>query len=99
MTILAEIVRRLDGRRFETYVRDEVFRPLGMDDCWVGMPADAAAGYGARIGTMHGTSTDVAVPLVDVRRARLPRAVHPRRWWPRSVAPARPTLRSAPAPG
>ena len=64
MTILAEIVRRLDGRRFETYVRDEVFLPLGMDDCWVGMPAEAAAGYGARVGTMHGTSTDVAVPLV-----------------------------------
>ena len=63
MTILAEIVRRLDGRRFETYVRDEVFLPLGMDDCWVGMPADAAANYGDRIGTMHGTSTHEPVPL------------------------------------
>jgi CubicO group peptidase (beta-lactamase class C family) len=63
MFVLAEIVRRVDGRRFETYVRDEVFEPLGMDDCWVGMPADAAAGYGERIGTMHGTATGKQIPL------------------------------------
>jgi CubicO group peptidase (beta-lactamase class C family) len=63
MTILAEIVRRLDGRRFETYVRDEVFEPLGMVDCWVGMPADVAAGYGDRIGTMHSTASGDAIPL------------------------------------
>jgi CubicO group peptidase (beta-lactamase class C family) len=63
MTILAEIVHRVDGRRFETYVRDEVFAPLGMDDCWVGMPLDVAQGYGDRIGTMHGTATGKAVPL------------------------------------
>ena len=55
MIVLAEIVRRIDGRRFETYVRDEVFEPLGMPDCWVGMPADVAEGYGERIGTMHST--------------------------------------------
>ncbi len=55
MIVLAEVVRRIDGRRFETYVRDEVFEPLGMTDCWVGMPADVAEGYGERIGTMHST--------------------------------------------
>ena len=38
--VLGEVVRRLDGRPFETYVRDEIFRPLGMDDCWIGMPPD-----------------------------------------------------------
>ena len=70
MTILAEIVRRLDGRRFETYVRDEVFVPLGMDDCWVGMPTDVAEGYGDRIGTMHSTATGEADPARHVRRAR-----------------------------
>jgi CubicO group peptidase (beta-lactamase class C family) len=63
MTILAEIVRRVDGRRFETYVREEVFEPLGMDDCWVGMPADVVDGYGARIGTMHSTATGKQIPL------------------------------------
>jgi CubicO group peptidase (beta-lactamase class C family) len=63
MTILAEIVHRLDGRRFETYVRDEVFAPLGMADCWVGMPTDVVEGYGGRIGTMHSTSTGTVIPL------------------------------------
>ena len=65
MTMLAEVVRRVDGRRFEQYVRDEVFEPLGMHDCWVGMPAEQHAAYGARIGTMHSTSdaSQGAVPL------------------------------------
>lgn len=66
MTLLAEIVRRVDGRRFETYVRDEVFAPLGMDDCWVGMPADRVAEYGDRLGTMHSTATGTTIPLDDL---------------------------------
>ena len=63
MTLLAEVVRRVDGRRFEHYVREEIYEPLGMTDCWVGMPADIHAAYGPRIGTMHHTATGVAVPL------------------------------------
>jgi CubicO group peptidase (beta-lactamase class C family) len=63
MTILAEIVHRLDGRRFEQYVRDEIYEPLGMTDCWVGMPAARFAAYGDRIGTMHSTSSGAAIPL------------------------------------
>lgn len=43
--ILGELVRRLDGRPFETYVRDEIFQPLGMDDCWIGMPPDRYREY------------------------------------------------------
>ena len=93
MTLLAEIVRRLDGRRFETYVRDEVFLPLGMADCWVGMTPDAIGGYGDRLGTMHSTATGVAIPLDRVRRTRVPAPVRARRWWPRPGAPARAPLR------
>ena len=63
MTMLAEVVRRVDGRPFEEYVRGEVFLPLGMDDCWVGMPKERHAEYGERIGTMHDTQGDGAVPL------------------------------------
>jgi CubicO group peptidase (beta-lactamase class C family) len=65
MTMLAEVVRRVDGRRFERYVREEVFEPLGMTDCWVGMPAGHHAGYGDRVGTMHATADPDAgaVPL------------------------------------
>ena len=63
MTLLAEIVRRCDGRRFEQYVREEVFEPLGMADCWVGMPPDRVATYGDRLGTMHNTASGTALPL------------------------------------
>lgn len=34
--VLGEIVRRLDGREFPRYARDEIFLPLGMSDCWLG---------------------------------------------------------------
>lgn len=38
--VLGEILRRLDGRPFERYVREEIFEPLAMDDCWIGMPPE-----------------------------------------------------------
>jgi CubicO group peptidase (beta-lactamase class C family) len=69
MTLLAEIVHRRDGRRFEQYARDEVYEPLGMNDCWVGMPAARAAEYADRLGTMHSTASGSAVPLDDFDRA------------------------------
>jgi CubicO group peptidase (beta-lactamase class C family) len=56
MAMLGEIVRRVDGRPFNRYVREEVFEPLGMLDCWVGMPRDMVSRYGDRLGTMHNTA-------------------------------------------
>jgi CubicO group peptidase (beta-lactamase class C family) len=50
--VLGEIVRRLDGRPFERWVREELFAPLGLDDCWVGMPAERRSAYGERIAPM-----------------------------------------------
>jgi len=68
MTMLAEVLRRVDGRFYSQYVRDEVFVPLGMDDCWVGMPLDKVEEYTAagRIGTMHSTAAGAAVPLAQL---------------------------------
>lgn len=63
MTMLGEVIRRVDGRLYADFVRDEVFVPLGMDDCWVGMPVEQAEAYGDRIGTMHHTAGDAPVPL------------------------------------
>jgi CubicO group peptidase (beta-lactamase class C family) len=42
--LLAEIVRRLDGgeRRFRDILADEILRPLGMQDTWLGARADLA---------------------------------------------------------
>ena len=53
--ILGEIVRRVDGRPFPDYVRQEIFEPLGMHDSFIGMPEDRFAAYGDRIGEMYGT--------------------------------------------
>ncbi len=67
MFLLAEIVQRVDGRPFSQYVRDEIFEPLGMHDCWVGMPAGAFHAYGDRIGVLHVTRPGrvMALPRID----------------------------------
>ena len=40
--VLGEVVRRVDGRPVDRFVREEVCLPLGMDDLYFGLP-DAAA--------------------------------------------------------
>ncbi|MDQ3570434.1 MAG: beta-lactamase family protein [Actinomycetota bacterium] len=54
--VLAEVVRRLDGRSIEDYVSEELFEPLGMADSWLAMTPDRHAAYGERMGSMHTTS-------------------------------------------
>ena len=56
--ILAELVRRLDGRAFQSYVRDEIFEPLGMVDSWIGMPRERFEAYGQRIAPTFNTEVD-----------------------------------------
>jgi CubicO group peptidase (beta-lactamase class C family) len=75
MSMLGEIVARVSGVPFERYVRDEIFGPLGMDDCWVGMPKDRYEAYGDRIGFMHVTETGEPVRLRGIDSARV--AVEP----------------------
>ncbi len=53
--ILGELVQRTSGKPFSRYVRDEIFQPLGMQDCWIGMPLKKLRAYGERIGWMHVT--------------------------------------------
>lgn len=50
--ILGEVVRRVDGRSFSQYVREEIFLPLGMVDSWIGMSAEQFAAYGQRMGVL-----------------------------------------------
>ncbi len=57
--ILGELVRRIDGRHFRRYVREEIFEPLGMHDSWVGMPPERHAAYGDRLGKMYNTDGGV----------------------------------------
>src|SRR3954465_10963901 len=53
--ILAEIVRRLDGRMIDVYAREEIFLPLGMRDSWIGIPRDKFVEYGDRIASTYST--------------------------------------------
>ena len=62
--ILGEIVRRVDGRPYERYVREEIFEPLGMSDSWIGMPRDRYRAYGDRMGLMHDT-TKIPIGAAD----------------------------------
>ena len=53
--ILGELIRRIDGRRFDEYARDEIMIPLGMADSWVGMPVDRFLRYRDRIAPLFDT--------------------------------------------
>ena len=53
--VLAEVVRRVDGRHYSQYVRDAIFEPLGMRDSWIGMPRQQHAAYGDRVACMWET--------------------------------------------
>ena len=56
--VLAEVIRRLDGREYRRYVREALCEPLGIIDSWVGMPADRHLAYGDRIAPMHATESE-----------------------------------------
>ena len=60
--ILGEIVRRLDGRPYSRYVRESIFEPLGMNDSWLGMPAEKHQAYGDRMVAMHSYVSDSERP-------------------------------------
>jgi CubicO group peptidase (beta-lactamase class C family) len=53
--VLGEVIRRIDGRPYERFIREEVFEPIGMEGSWVGMPAERYREYGDRIAPMYNT--------------------------------------------
>ena len=42
--IIGELVRRIDGRPFNHFLRDEITAPLGMKDAYVGLPPELEPG-------------------------------------------------------
>jgi len=66
--LLGELVRRLDGRPFDRYVREMIFEPMGMNDSWIGMPVEKYRGYGDRIGLMHEIKNGEATPNYTLDR-------------------------------
>jgi CubicO group peptidase (beta-lactamase class C family) len=53
--VLGAIVERVDGRRIDRYLREEIAAPLGLDDAWLGIPLDSQREYGDRIAPVHWT--------------------------------------------
>jgi CubicO group peptidase (beta-lactamase class C family) len=64
--VLAELVRRIDGRPYSRYVREEIFEPLGMRDTWLGMPPERHREYAEeqQIAPMH-LSNGLKKPIPD----------------------------------
>ncbi|MDP9175120.1 MAG: beta-lactamase family protein [Planctomycetota bacterium] len=55
--VLGEIIRRVDPghRDFATFMREEIFEPVGMEDCWFVMDGETCASYAPRLGSMRFT--------------------------------------------
>jgi CubicO group peptidase (beta-lactamase class C family) len=51
--ILGEVIQRVTGRPYAEVMRDELFRPLGLNDTWAALPGDRYAAYGDRIGGLY----------------------------------------------
>ncbi|GIT44192.1 MAG: hypothetical protein Ct9H300mP11_21280 [Chloroflexota bacterium] len=47
--VIAEIVRRVDGRTFDRFLAEELTTPLGLDNAYVGLPD----GLESNVSTMH----------------------------------------------
>lgn len=58
--VLGELVSRLSGMSYSQYVRDRIFLPLGMNDCWIGMPPEVRDAYGPRLGMLVNTEAQAA---------------------------------------
>lgn len=64
--VLGEIIQRLTGETFSGCVRRQIFEPLGMPDCWIGMPANVFTDIQDRLAPMYDTSEfskESAIPM------------------------------------
>ncbi|HZN15387.1 MAG TPA: serine hydrolase domain-containing protein [Acidimicrobiales bacterium] len=55
---LGAILRRIDGRPLDVYAREEIFGPLGMTDCWVGVADARLEEVAGRMGVLYDTQGD-----------------------------------------
>ncbi|MBV9412754.1 MAG: beta-lactamase family protein [Acidimicrobiia bacterium] len=58
---LGVVVSRVEGRPFSQYVRDEVFEPLGMGDCWIGVDTSAIDDVASRMASLYDMSGEQPV--------------------------------------
>jgi len=72
--VIGELVRRIDGRPFSRFLRDELTGPLGMKDTYVGLPPSLEARV-SRIYAME--DCDRPEMVSDYNRPEVHQAVHP----------------------
>jgi CubicO group peptidase (beta-lactamase class C family) len=63
--VLGELVRVVDGRPVDQYVRERVLAPAGMTDTWLGIPPEEQDRLGERLAPVHWTGHVVARQEVD----------------------------------
>lgn len=60
--LLAETVRRVDGRDYPRYVHEEILGPMGLSSSWMGMPGDVFRSLGDLRAGMFVTSGNARPP-------------------------------------
>ncbi len=60
--LLGEIVRRVDGRPIDQYLRESIFAPLGMDDSHLALDAAGIERYGQRLAMTYRTDGHAMTP-------------------------------------
>ena len=72
--VIAELVRRIDGRPFSQFLREEITGPLGMNDTYVGLPP-SEEGRVSRIHPMKDSGNPEVAATAN--RPEVHQAVHP----------------------
>jgi len=62
--VIAELIRRIDGRSFDAYVAEEITGPLGMMDTYVGLPASRYP----QLVKLHATDGSDELSLASLRQ-------------------------------
>lgn len=62
--VLGELVERVDGRRIDRFVREEICEPLGMTSTWLGLPDE-------HFGELRGNCAEIACKVPDDDPARM----------------------------
>ncbi len=64
MWLIAEIVSRSADRPFDDFIREEIFTPAGITDCWLAMPQDVYAEVERRLAILPGIPRSGTAPWV-----------------------------------
>jgi CubicO group peptidase (beta-lactamase class C family) len=75
--MLGELVRVISGRSYMNFVREEIFLPLEMESCWIGMPEEEYYAAEDRMALMYDTSGDAPEISEDLSRPESVMACRP----------------------